>query len=441
MRSDDTIAAIITPLGRGGVGVIRISGKESLAVAKQLIAEFPNQIKPRYVYHGWIEGTDEVLYTYMKAPRSYTGEESVEISCHGGVAVIKMILGQCVRAGARQAEKGEFTKRAFLNGRIDLAQAEAVIELINARTEKAAEAAARNLGGHTSAHISGIREKLINMLARIEAAIDFPDDVEGKEQAGLSQEIREQLKIIDKAIAGAGYGRLLKVGAVAVIAGKTNVGKSSLFNLLVGEDRAIVTEIPGTTRDTIEEVIDINGAPIRLVDTAGIRAPKDRAEEIGIARSEEQLERGDIVILMFDGSEERLGEGERRLLEATKDKLAIKVINKIDLGRRLPVKGCEISAKNNIGIGEIREEIYKALCNQNGRDKEQPIIMSARQEGCLNRAKQALQNALESIRMDRGEEIMTIDLKEAVESLGEITGHQISENVIEKIFADFCVGK
>jgi len=439
MSPDDTIAAIVTPLGKGGVGVVRLSGDQSLRISAKLLAPFPLKVRPRHMYHGWVKNLDEVLYVYMKSPKSYTGEDVVEISCHGGVAIAKAILDRAIVAGARQAHPGEFTKRAFLNGRMDLIQAEAVLEAISARTIRVAEVAAGHLGGRLSKEIEAVRATLMDVLAAIETGIDFPEEEDRGRVGKAGGLLRRQLRIVERAIDGAGYGEILKEGARVVIAGKPNVGKSSLLNRLLQEERALVTERPGTTRDTIEEPLGINGIPIRLIDTAGIRRSRDKVELLGINRAKASIEKADLVIALYDASCGRLEKEDHELQGLVKGRKVIVALNKSDLGVRLKSKGSHISAKTGRGVDKLLGLMAGELLR--GMKTGGQTILSSRQLGCLVKAKQSLQCAEKSIRIKAGSELIALDIREAIQALGEMTGIEVSEEVIERIFADFCVGK
>lgn len=439
MSPDETIAAIVTPLGKGGVGMVRISGDQSIKISAKLLASFPRRPIPRHLYHGWIKGLDEVLFVYLKAPKSYTGEDTVEINCHGGVAIAKAILDRAIKAGARQAQPGEYTKRAFLNGRLDLVQAEAVLEAINAKTVRAAEVAAGHLGGKLSKEIGRLRDRLVKLLAGVEAGIDFPEDEEKAKVGGVGRVIKELLAIIDRAIEGAGYGEILREGARVVIAGKPNVGKSSLLNRLLQEERALVTEHPGTTRDTIEEPLGIMGIPVRLIDTAGIRTSGDKIEKLGIKRALESIDKADLIIALFDASSGRVGPEDLELMRLVKGRNAIVGLNKSDLGVRLKLKGIRLSALTGLGVERLIDSVAKRLLH--GMKTEGTTILSSRQLECLIKAKQSLQSAQKSIRIKAGNEILALDIKEAIRALGEMTGLEVSEEVIDRIFAEFCVGK
>ena len=440
MLDGDTIAAIATPIGVGGVGVVRISGSRSLEILQSIIDKNPQTIDPRYSYFGNIPKVDEVLYVYFKAPSSYTGEDVVEISCHGGVSVSKKILELCIEKGARQAKNGEFTKRAFLAGRIDLAQAEAVISLISAKTEEGREASATQLTGGLSSKINEMREGLIGAMAKIEAAIDFPDDVEINRKE-LEAAIVGAIENAGKLIASSRYGKILRDGVLTAIAGKPNVGKSTLFNALLKDARAIVTEDPGTTRDTIEETVNVLGLPLKLIDTAGIRTPKNKPEELGIERTKTAINDAEMVIMVLDGSNNRLEDEDRILLEMTSSKPRIVAINKIDQGNKLQYPGVKISALSGEGMEGLEAEIYAKIMGEGGAPDCSATVINLRHKECLLRAKECLQKAAQSVKMGREDELIAIDLKDAIEALGEITGIGVSEEIIDRIFEGFCVGK
>jgi len=440
METDDTIVAIATPMGVGGVGVIRLSGERALTIAERLLEEKPQEIKPRIVYHGWIMDADEVMYAYMKSPKSYTGEDVVEVNCHGGAAVLKKILKMCIEAGARPARPGEFTKRAFLNGRMDLAQAEAVLEIIQARTDKGVEVAAKQLGGGLSNETKRIREEIFNILIKIEAAIDFPEETEEPRMLEIWDEINTIKNEIEKLEKTASYGKALKEGVKAAIIGKPNVGKSSLLNRLTEDDRAIVDESPGTTRDTIEEVINIEGVPVVLVDTAGIRMPTGEVEGKGIKRAKEAAKEAEVVLLVLDASSAQMSGEDKEAIAAAEGKRIIWILNKVDLGKRLNEEGIEISCKTGEGIGGLKKKIYDIIIGEENRPNGRPILITERHYNCTRRAWEALERALRE-RRTKSIELIAADLKEAIEAMDEIKGKRMSDEIIEKIFAKFCIGK
>jgi tRNA modification GTPase len=386
----------------------------------------------------------------MGAPKSYTGEDVVEIYCHGGIAVLQRVLEQSLSAGARLAERGEFTKRAFLNRKIDLPQAEAVLDMVSANTAQCAGFAVRQLEGRLSGIVSGIRERCLFMLAELEAAIDFPEDVSDVDRESLTAGLKGQINEIEGLLATAEGGRIFRSGLATVIIGKPNVGKSSLLNALLGEERAIVTEVPGTTRDAIEESIDIKGIPLKIVDTAGIRHPKDRVEEFGVARTERELESAEFSLIVVDGSNE-LDEMDTMVLNKARGKKGVVVINKIDLGCVLTednMRGIirdynvyKTSARFGDGIGGLIDGIYDYLQCQKGLPGTDSIAINSRHKQCLVRARDGLVEALESCSRDLPGDFVTIDLKQSILALGEVTGEVVSEEVIKSIFDQFCVGK
>lgn len=448
---DDTIAAIITPQGVGGVGVVRISGDLAVGILGKIIKDFPAKTEPLRMYHSWLffgdRAIDEVLYCYFKAPSSYTGEDVAEISCHGGPLVLREALEQILSCGARLAERGEFTKRAFLNGRIDLTRAEAVLDLISARTRRGIEAAAAQLGGRLSDQVRDLRGRLIGILSEIEAGIDFPDDVDGSEQPGLISRLVEILSAIDELLQTADAGKLIREGARMAIVGKPNVGKSSLLNVLLGEDRAIVTEFPGTTRDTIEEVININGFPVVVVDTAGIRHPRDMAEVFGVERARKEAEASDVVMVVLDCSSKLTAEDEM-VLNETRHARRLLVLNKVDLGNALNLNGFggsnpqfKVSAVTGQGISELRTGIFDLVVGGGEiKGADGAYINSRHREGMM-RARESVLKATDSCQQGLPCDFTAIDLKGAIVALGEVSGESVSEEVVNSIFERFCVGK
>jgi len=436
---DDTIAAIITPEGVGGVAAIRISGNKALEIAKE-ITETREDLAPRLAYNKKIKEIDEVILIYYKAPKSYTGEDSIEISCHGNGKIARYILGEIIKKGARIANPGEFTKRAYLNGKIDLTQAESVIEIVSAKTLKGIKASYKQLSGSISKEVNKIREEVLFITARIEAGIDFPDNVENKSQE-LEVEIGEAQEKIKRLLCKAEMGRIYREGIRVCITGRPNTGKSSLLNALIKEERAIVTEHAGTTRDTIEEAINIGGAQAIIIDTAGIREPGNMAEKMGVERAKKEISRADLVLLIYDGNEKRLMSEDEKLEVLTRGKKRIFVKNKKDLGIRLPVEGIEISAKTGEGIERLEEEIESVIMEGRADNAEGDAMMTERHRQCLARAGEGLKRAGESIRMGQELDLTAIELKEAISALGELTGIEISDKVIEQIFSRFCVGK
>jgi tRNA modification GTPase len=457
--ADDTIAAISTPVGPGGIGIVRISGSGSLDVAARIFR--PKRNKPVSsadsfsVMYGHIirpdDGSivDEVLVTMMRAPSSYTKEDVVEVSCHGGMVTVREVLGMVLQEGVRLADPGEFTKRAFLNGRISLAQAEAVLDLIRATTEESMKIAAEQLRGGLSEKLDQLRNGLIEICASVEAQIDFPEDeIETQTVGLLDEQLREIAGGVEKLSATFDEARFFREGLAVAIAGRPNVGKSSLLNALLRKDRAIVTPVPGTTRDVIEEYLNINGLPVRIIDTAGIRDAVDEVEREGVTRSLHAMENADFIIVMLDGSEPLTGE-DLSLLEKIKNKNAIIAVNKADLPRRLSPDSLHAPAKQCIHIsamtGEGLEELKSALLQSNLRnwreEREGVVVSNIRHKIALDNAEAAIKRASEILVDGRPLEIVAIELRDAMESIGEITGAVTTEDILDKIFSNFCIGK
>lgn len=449
----DTIAAIATPAGVGGIGIIRLSGPASLAIALKVFhpSKATTDFETHRIYHGWIfsrgSKIDEVLLSYMAGPNSYTGEDVVEINCHGGVLADRKTLGLVIEAGARLAERGEFTKRAFLNGRIDLVRAEAVVDLISARSERALSAAAAQLGGRLSERIKEIRGALLNIVSGIEAAIDFPDDIDCPDHGGIWQIVGGLEEQINGLLETAEEGRVVREGIRIAIVGKPNVGKSSLLNRLIEDERMIVSDLPGTTRDTVEENLVIGGLPFVLIDTAGMREPKDSIESAGINRTVREISKADVVMVVLDASNNLSTEDEEVLEAGTKGQAVI-VLNKIDLGIRLALNGRAggarkflVSALKGVGLKELKEGLEEIVLGRKVCVAEGNGLINARHKQCLWRAKEALKKAKNALDNNSPADLMAIDLRSAITSLGEITGQNVSDEIIEKIFQRFCVGK
>jgi tRNA modification GTPase len=458
MYKEDTIAAVATPVGEGGVGIVRVSGADAERIAAALFvrAETKNgRLKSHMLHYGTIRDPksdkilDQVLLTIMRKPRSYTGEDVVEVHCHGGVFVVHRILGVVLAQGARYAEPGEFTKRAFLNGRLDLAQAEAVLDLIAARTEKGADLALSQIKGELSNWIGDLREQLLDILAQVEAAIDFPEDeIELLDRPALVAKIdaiREKINVITATYE---WGRLFREGAKVCICGRPNVGKSSLFNALLGEERVIVTPIPGTTRDVIEESINLDGLPVVLWDTAGIRDAIDEVERIGVNLSREHLEKSEAVVVVLDGSM-RLTDEDRIFLSSTTKKMGLVAINKIDLEQRVDrdqlrqIVGDKnivtVSATQGHGIEELRKSLRELILHT---DMEPSFVLTnLRHKSALLCGEQALANAGLALYETQPPELVAVALQEARESLEEVVGVIQKDDVLELIFSKFCIGK
>lgn len=447
-----TIAAISTPPGNGGIGIIRISGEDALRIINKIfVPKKAGELTPFVLKLGNIiddnnEKLDQVLVSYFKAPKSYTGEDVVEISCHGGNIILKNILDIVLKNGAFLAEAGEFTKKAFLNGKMDLTQAEAVMDLINSKSEKEERASAKQLEGRVGQEIRRIKDNIINMLADIEANIDYPEyeDIEEVQNEKISKILEEQVTSLKTLEQSFKNGKILKNGISTAIIGKPNVGKSSLLNILLDEERAIVTEIPGTTRDTIEEYITINGITLKLIDTAGIRSTEDLVENIGVEKSKKAITDAELVLFILDGSCGYSNE-EKLLYEQIKDKQHIVVINKIDLNcEKIDIKNenvIRISTKTREGLEELEKRIEKLFDLNNIDTENSLIITNIRHKDLITKAIQNIEKAKEAVENKVPVDMVSINIQEAINSLGEILGESISENVLNKIFEKFCVGK
>lgn len=460
MINEDTIAAISTSAGEGGIGIVRISGSKALEILDKIFVSHRGKsvlnMKSYSMMYGYIkdkqkdEIIDEVIVSYMKAPNTYTREDIVEINCHGGVVAVRRILSLVLSNGARLAEPGEFTKRAFLNGRIDLSQAEAVIDIIRSKTDESMRLAINQAQGKLSVKIKSISDRLLNILAHIEASVDFPeDDIEKIITNKLINDATEIEKEMDILIRNADTGKIIREGLNTIIVGKPNVGKSSLLNILLQEKRAIVTEIPGTTRDIIEEYINIKGIPIKIIDTAGIRETKDLVEKIGVEKTKEYIDRADLVIFMLDASKV-IEKEDLIIMDLINDKQKIVVINKIDAPSNLDInlikekfKDSPIifaSVKEEKGIEEVKnnivELVYKGKVS--GTDV---YVTNIRHQEILKKAKESIENGIETLKSGLPIDCASIDFKEAYIKLGEITGDTVSDDVIDRIFSNFCIGK
>ncbi|MCM8762467.1 MAG: tRNA uridine-5-carboxymethylaminomethyl(34) synthesis GTPase MnmE [Candidatus Omnitrophica bacterium] len=457
---NDTICAISTPLGISGIGIIRLSGPDTYRIidkifrpAKKIkISDAPSHT----VHYGHIvDGKkiiDEVLVTIMRSPKSYTREDMAEIGCHGGLIPMKEVLSLCIKNGARQAEPGEFTKRAFLNGRIDLAQAESVLEVIYSKTEKALEISAKKLKGAFSSEIKKIKTLLIGLFSDIQAKIDFPEeeDIERYNLEILSR-IEKIICFIDSILSRAVKGKIIQQGINAAIIGRVNAGKSSLLNALLKEERAIVTEIPGTTRDILQETINVKGIPVNIIDTAGIRKVRGQIEKMGVEKALEWMKKADINLVVLDGSK-KLNEYDHQLLNYIKDKRNyVLIINKNDIPQRIERDYIEkhflrghiisISTKKGEGVVLLEETLYKLILEGYGEIKGDEIFLNIRQEGKIKETREILLKTKDAVIKGITLDIVAEYLKESINRVDEITGKDISEEVLEQIFSKFCIGK
>lgn len=438
----DTIAAIATPIGTGGVGVIRISGYKSFEIVEKI---FPKKLVAGKIHHGWIldgdKKVDEVIILPFKNPNSYTGEDVVEIQCHGGINVVRNILDLVLKKGARTAERGEFTKRAFLNHKIDLSQAEAVCDLIHAKTQNFAIQSTKNLSGILAENIKEIKKDIFEVLSKIIAGIDFPDDVVEPEYDYLKSEFQKAIDKIDKILACAKSSNVLRQGIKIAIVGRPNVGKSSLFNALLSMNRAIVTDIAGTTRDILAETLDFDGVPVTLVDTAGIREHSNvgKVEGIGIEFSKQSAEEADLVLFVYDISIGFTDE-DQIIMDLIKDKNYIKVANKADLGvNDLDQKAILISTISKQGFDKLKAEVKQFVGESSIENTE--FITNNRQQDCLEKSKEALNQALLAAQLNELQDLISIDVKSALLYLDEITGEVITDDILNNIFENFCIGK
>ena len=475
MRGDfeDTICAIATPAGEGGIGIVRLSGAQAVLVASGIVKLRSRQSLSSVVTHtlhladlvipaslksseatiyqcgsSAVDLLDEALVVYMKAPRSFTGEDVVEIQSHGGWLVLSLVCRACVQAGARLAEPGEFTKRAFLNGRLDLSQAEAVLDTIRAKSSASLTAAQRQLRGDLAREVDTAREALLGVLAHLEAGIDFvEEDIEFLQKQEVMRAIERVAALVEQLQATASQGRLLREGARIVIAGRPNVGKSSLLNCLLKEDRAIVTPVPGTTRDVIEESIDLGGLMIHLVDTAGIRDTADVIEREGIKRSRSAQEEADLQVIVIDGSVPLTSDDRGLIDQAVAGKHVI-AINKTDLPGQVEPSSMgpkafavALSAKTGAGVEDLRAAIRSQLVGAGGETADGVMVTNIRHQAALERAGESLRHAAQSSAAGLAAEFLAIDIRAAADALGEITGAITTDEILERIFSEFCIGK
>lgn len=459
MFIDDTITAIATAPGQGGIGIIRISGPDSLKIADKIFSPFHKKSILDYplrtlIYGNIVDGTnviDEVLLAYMKGPNSYTAEDVIEINCHGGFISIRKILELILKSGARLALEGEFTKRAFLNGRIDLSQAEAVIDIINAKTEESHNVAQSQLDGSLSKKIRSLRDNITSILAQLEVAIDYPEEdiefITYKELIDQTELVDEEVK---KLYHTADTGKILRDGLSTAILGKPNVGKSSLLNLVLGEERAIVTDIPGTTRDIIEEFVNIKGIPLKIIDTAGIRSTDDLVEKIGVEKSKEHMKQADLALIVLDSSRP-LEDEDYQILENLNRNKSILLINKTDLPCKIDLGILEsyIDKKNIINISTLKGQGIDLIYNRiedlvfdgSISNRSDLMITNSRHRDAVYKAMMSINDAIESLKNRLSYDFIEVDLKDAWESLGCINGDTIEEDLLDTIFSNFCIGK
>lgn len=444
----DTIAAIATPVGTGGIGVIRISGSKSFDIIKKL---YKKELIAGKIYYGKIsyndKPLDEAVILPFKAPNSYTGEDVIEIQCHGGINVLRNVLDAVLASGARMAERGEYTKRAFLNHKMDLSKAEAVCDLIHAKTKTFALQSVKNLSGLLETEIKEIRKIIFELLSRIVAGIDFPDEVEEPEYSYIEDEITKAINKIDSILACANSSNVLRQGIKVAILGKPNVGKSSLFNALLRQTRAIVTDIAGTTRDILTETLDFNGVPVTLIDTAGIRENNTdedvgKVERIGIDFSKQSAQEADFILFLYDITQ-GIKEEDKDILELIKDKKVIKIANKNDINKdskdSKDTDAIRLSTLTGEGLEELKNGICKLISEKSLEDTE--FITNNRQQDCLEKCKQSLEQALLATHIKELQDLISIDIKSSLLYLDEITGEVITDDILNNIFDKFCVGK
>jgi tRNA modification GTPase len=459
-KEEETIASISTPFGESGIGIVRISGYLAEPIARKLFK--PKKDQFYFISHHFHYGeiidprsgnpVDEVLIVLMKSPRTYTKEDIVEIHCHGGYFILQRVLELALKEGARMAQPGEFTKRAFLNGRIDLTQAEAVIDLIKAKTETSLEIANQQLRGWLFSEMTTLKTRLIENLALIEAHIDFPDEeIEPIAFGELKKDLERMIGQVEEWISSYEEGRIFREGITCAIVGKTNVGKSSLLNVLLKEDRAIVTPIPGTTRDVIEEILNIYGIPIRLIDTAGLREPADSIEQEGVRRAKERVADSDFILLMLDGSRE-LDTDDLEIFREVNGKKRVVIINKNDLPLKISIEEMKnrfknvpivlISTLKKEGIDDLKKTIYNSLVHRDVRaTPEHLIVANIRHKTTLTQVRDNLSNVAKGLEEGISLEFIAFEFRSALDALGELVGETVTEEVLNRIFEKFCIGK
>ena len=458
---EDTIAAISTANGQGGIGVVRISGDKASDISVEIFKPFKKkdmrQVRSHTVHYGWIvdpktkEKVDEVLLTIMRGPHSYTKEDIVEISCHGGAVSVKSILDLICSCGARLAEPGEFTKRAFVNGRIDLTQAEAVLDIIQSKTDAFLRVSTNQLKGELSTELEAIREMLMKIYVECEAVVNFPeDDIDSQGKAKVQQDLMVVKNRVKKLLETSDQGRILREGVKVVLCGRPNVGKSSLLNILLKSPRAIVSDIEGTTRDTIEETTQINGIPMQIVDTAGILEPRDAIEQEAVQRSQMNIQSADVILFLLDASEDLMST-DLQLMEQIKDYNVVVVLNKIDLEEKITLdtlqnqlshkKVLRVSTLKNLGIDELRNAVASSVGQSDTSSIQSLMLSNSRHIHSLRETDESLQKALTELEQGISLEFTSEDIKSAVNSLDSITGRNIDMDLLDTIFSEFCIGK
>jgi tRNA modification GTPase len=456
MDQQDTICSVSTAPGEGGIGIIRLSGRDAISIVTNVFRPKKKKLLRSAATHTLQYGhimdpltgqiIDESLVSIMRAPATYTREDIVEINCHGGMMPLTRTLALLIATGARQAEPGEFTKRAFLNGRIDLAQAEAVMDIINSKTDVALRAANEQLLGGLSEEIANLRDRLVSLLASVEASIDFPEeDIETGIGKSTKQEVTHLRAQVSDLLSGFTYGKIFREGFATAIVGKPNVGKSSLLNALLRQERAIVTEFPGTTRDVLEEYVNVLGVPLRILDTAGIRHSHDVVEQEGVRRSLAAIESADLIIVVLDGSQSLMPE-DKRVIEEIRGKNAIAVINKSDLPRQLgkldwPAIQITISCRTKDCLDNLRTAIANMVQSGVVAPKEHSWAVNQRHKTALEQTNASLEKVLASIQANLSPEFIALDLRDAMDHLGLIIGAIYTDDILERIFNDFCIGK
>jgi len=463
MFTDDTIAAISTPLGEGGIGIVRLSGKDAIQIADMLFRSPKHtsllHLKSSRIIHGHVvdqsanKMVDEVLVSVMRSPHSYTREDVVEINCHGGMNPLRKTIELVLQQGARLADPGEFTKRAFLNGRIDLTQAEAVLDLIRSKTDESGRIAVEQLQGGLSEKITTLRDRLTKVCAHVEAEIDFPEDeIEPASRLSIMESMKDISRELQLLLKTYDEARFFREGLSTAIVGKPNVGKSSLLNALLKKDRAIVTKIPGTTRDVIEEYLNIQGLPLRIMDTAGIRAVEDVAEKEGVKRSLQSIENADLVLAIFDASEP-LAEEDFEVIQKVKDRNTIFVLNKSDVPSAVDEHSfppsvlhlssllMRISATRGDGLEELKEAIFNTCLRDWKEEREGVVVTNLRHKTAIEHSLQSLNRAVNALTENQPVEIVALELRDSLDRIGEIVGAVTTEDILNKIFSDFCIGK